>query len=240
LRGEVISVDNFSGDGLVVTEDSTRYSFAASSTRAALRVGDRVDFVADNGVATDIIALTSRGPALDATGYGYAVHENSRGYNFGTAMFSFKGRLRRSHYWISWAILFFGYYVLSLIPIINIVLILTLPGLLWANLAVGAKRFHDMGRSGWLIAIPWSIMIVGIIASIVYFIAIAASAPSFDDADAAALGRALGEASFYMALIFPVPIGFWLWLGIADSQPGRNKYGPNPKNPVDDTANTFA
>ena len=41
----------------------------------------------------------------------------------------------------------------------------------------------------------------------------------------ALLGPALGALS----LTWLVGLAFWLWLGVADSQPGANKYGPYPK-----------
>jgi len=41
---------------------------------------------------------------------------------------------------------------------------------------------------------------------------------------------ATGGAAFgLMFLAGLVSFGFWMWLGFGGSQPGPNKYGPNPK-----------
>lgn len=72
--------------------------------------------------------------------------------------FSFKGRIRRSEFWISSFI-----YAIP-IAIINAILesdaessavaLLIIP-LLWFMLAQGAKRCHDRGNSGWFQIIPF-------------------------------------------------------------------------------------
>jgi uncharacterized membrane protein YhaH (DUF805 family) len=238
MRGEVISVDSFSGDGLITGEDGGRYTFTASSTRAALRTGDKVDFVGTDGVATDIIALSKPTSGLGVADYGYSQPGAGTGYNFLSAVFSFNGRLRRSHFWISWAIMCATWWVTFWIPLVNIIFQIVL---LWSNLAVGAKRFHDMGKTGWLIAIPWVLLIGAQIAAIAVIGVAAISNPqAFENEDPAAIMGLMGSLGIFALIALPVSLGFWLWLGIADSQPGRNKYGPNPKNPVDDTANTFA
>ena len=98
---------------------------------------------------------------------------------------TFSGRARRSEYW---------YFVLA-ISIVSIVLTLIDGGegvlsLLWSlgtllpSLAVGVRRLHDIGRSGW-----WLLIIL-------------------------------------------VPlIGFvvLIYFAIKDSEPGENRFGPNPK-----------
>lgn len=81
------------------------------------------------------------------------------------------------------------------------------------GLAVGIRRLHDVGKSGWplvtvLIAIPFMVI--------------------------AAINQLI-----MVALLFDlIVLGFGIWLlvlMVTDSQPGDNKYGPNPKsvsNPV--------
>lgn len=239
MRGEVISIDSLSGDGLISGDDGQRYPFVSAASRSILRVGDKVDFAQVDGAAADIMVLASLSSAGVGVAGGYA--QQGVGYNFVSAMFSFNGRLRRSHFWISWAILFFGYYVWSAIPLLNVLLIFALPVFLWANLAVGAKRFHDMGFSGWLIAIPWSVLVIGsIISLIVVGIAAINDPQAFETDSTATIMSMMGAIGLFFVVAVPVSLGFWLWLGIADSKPGRNAHGPNPKNPADDTANTFA
>jgi len=98
----------------------------------------------------------------------------------------FSGRARRSEFW--WYVLFLvivDVVAAILNNVLGTMLISTIVGLalLLPNLAVGARRLHDTGHSGWwqLIALT----LVGVILLIVW------------------------------------------WVG--DSQPGQNKYGPNPK-----------
>ena len=238
MRGEVISVDSFSGDGLITGEDGGRYTFAASSTRAALRIGDKVDFVGTDGVATDIIALTSQPSAAPAGGYGYAAPAATGAYDFKTAMFQFEGRLRRSHFWITWAILFVAGIVLGFIPILGTLIGLAL---LWPQTAMQVKRLHDMGRTGWWVLAPYGANLIMIIVTFAtMFGTIAMNAEALENEDPAAIMALFGSFGLVALIFVVINLGWLLWLGIADSQPGRNKYGPNPKNPVDDTANTFA
>ena len=84
---------------------------------------------------------------------------SNSGFDFQKAMFSFDGRLRRSHFWIAWLILFAIGFVVGMVPVINMLGIV----LLWPHLAIGVKRLHDMGKPGWLIAIPyvgWIVVLV--------------------------------------------------------------------------------
>lgn len=80
---------------------------------------------------------------------------------------TFEGRARRSEYW--WFILFNF--------IIAVILNMISPGLLggiWSlatllpSLAVGARRLHDIDRSGWWLLIGF-IPVVGLIVLIVFF-----------------------------------------------------------------------
>lgn len=239
MRGEVISVDSFSGDGLITGEDGGRYTFAAASTRAALRIGDKVDFVGTDGVATDIIALSSQPSGAAAGGLGYAQPRSGTGaYDFAWAMFQFEGRLRRSHFWISWGILFAAGFVLGLIPIIGSIIGIAL---IYPQIAVQVKRLHDMGRSGWWVLAPFAANIVMFIVAIFAIMGnVALNQQGLENEDPAAMMAMFGSIGGIALLFLVINLGWLLWIGIADSQPGRNKYGPNPKNPVDDTANTFA
>ena len=81
---------------------------------------------------------------------------------------TFEGRARRSEYW--WFVLFSF--------IIAVVLNLISPGLLggiWSlamllpSLAVGARRLHDIARSGWWLLIGF-IPLIGLIVLIVFFV----------------------------------------------------------------------
>lgn len=96
--------------------------------------------------------------------------------------FSFKGRIRRTEYGLSYII----YVVISFIeefislevPNFEIISLAIWIPLLWFLLAQGSKRCHDRDNSGWYQIIPF----------------------------------------------------YGLWMLFADSDPGSNQYGPNPKN----------
>lgn len=237
MRGEVINVDGISGDGLISGDDGVRYTFVAASSRTGLRVGDKVDFIGTDGVATEIMGLGGA-PAF-STGQGYAgAAASTAGYDFGQAMFSFDGRLRRSHFWISWAILFAGGFVAGLIPFIGQIIGLVL---IWPNVAIQVKRLHDMGKTGWWVLAPFVANIVGIVV-IIATVGMSAfmNAEALEQDDPSAVMAMMGPVIGGVFVLILINLGFLLWIGIADSQPGRNQYGRNPKFPVDDTADTFA
>ena len=240
MRGEVISVDGASGDGLISGDDGVRYSFAAADlSGAAARVGDRVDFVSDSGVASQIVILPSAAPSPWAAQPASARPASARpagvpapasaGFDFATAMFSFNGRLRRSHFWIGFAILFGAGMVGGAIPFVGLLLSLLL---IWPNLAIAVKRLHDMGRTGWFVAIPFVLgMVLSIVAFAMIGTAIVADGRSPEDfaADPAAAIAMMGPVFGVIAILTIVNLAFLLWIGIADSQRGANKFGPNPK-----------
>lgn len=230
MRGEILSYDDTSGTGLISGDDSIRYGFTRADVQAGgtVAVGARVDFVPEGMEATQIMILASTAPAA---AFGQAAASSTGGtqlgaYDFATAMLSFNGRLRRQHFWISWLILFGGGLVLNLIPFLNLLGI----ALLWPHLAIGVKRLHDMGKSGWLIAIPYVVMVGGwIFAFMSIGVSAFMNAQAIENEDPAVILSTFGPAFGIILLISLVGLGFLLWIGISDSQKGDNKYGPNPK-----------
>ena len=51
---------------------------------------------------------------------------------------------------------------------------------------------------------------------------------------------AMGPMFIAFAVVMLGSLGYLIWIGATEGQPGRNQYGSNPKNPVSDTAETFA
>lgn len=151
----------------------------------------------------------------------------AQAFDWQKVLFSFEGRIRRSHFWIGWLICLGLGVVAGWIPFLGILLSIAL---IWPNLAIAVKRLHDMGQSGWLAAIPWVANIIGVI-----FIVMSVGASIFMNMDAlenedpAAVWALFAPMLGGWAILFLINLGFLLWIGLSDSKPGPNKYGPNPK-----------
>lgn len=99
--------------------------------------------------------------------------------------FSFEGRIRRLEYGLTFIIYIVLYATTFILldlaggigPLIGLVIMVPMVWFVWAQ---GAKRCHDIDRSGWMQIIPF----------------------------------------------------YFLFLMFEDGKPGRNSYGTNPKNPV--------
>jgi uncharacterized membrane protein YhaH (DUF805 family) len=231
VRGEILSYDDVSGTGLISGDDSIRYGFARSAIQAGgvIAAGARVDFVPEGLEATQIMVLAGSPAAAfgQAASSAYTVRDTGGGYDFASALFSFNGRLRRQHFWISWLILLGAGVVLGWIPFLGIILSLAM---IWPNLAIVVKRLHDMGKSGWFAVIPWVANIIGFVMIIgAVGTAIITNPGAFESEDPAVALSMLGSMMGGLAVMFLVNIAFLLWIGITDSQRGDNKFGPNPK-----------
>lgn len=142
-------------------------------------------------------------------------------------LFSFEGRTRRSHFWIGWLICLGVGVVAGWIPVIGGLISLAL---IWPNLAISVKRLHDMGKSGWLVAIPWAVSVVGIIAAAAIMgVSAFSNAAALEREDPTAILALMGPAIGLFAVLALVNLGFLLWIGLTEGQPGDNRFGPNPK-----------
>jgi uncharacterized membrane protein YhaH (DUF805 family) len=83
--------------------------------------------------------------------------------------FSFKGRIRRTEYGISviiYAIVFVFIESLSIevtddsASILAVIYVLLVIPMLWMLYAQGAKRCHDIGRSGWWQILPFYVFVI--------------------------------------------------------------------------------
>lgn len=77
-------------------------------------------------------------------------------------VFSFKGRIRRTEYGLSYIIFFIWYVVFAAItetqdfnPFLALIVLLSIVPAYWFLWAQGAKRCHDRGNSGWYQIIPF-------------------------------------------------------------------------------------
>ena len=130
--------------------------------------------------------------------------------------FTFSGRARRSEYWFFYLFTIMINVPLSILSLAvpelvilgNIVSI----GLFFPSLCVTVRRFHDIGKSG------WNILLFTVLPIVVYAVATIISI---------AIGTPLlifFAAIFLIAMI----VVYIIWM-CRDSEPGYNKWGPNPK-----------
>ena len=135
------------------------------------------------------------------------------------------GRIGRQEYWVGFLLILGASVVLKFIPFLGPLLSLAL---IYPQVCVGSKRLHDMGRSGFLMLIPYGVVVVGFVLAAV-FGGMAALSGAFNSTSGAAAGLAgLGAAVGLLALSCLVSLAFIVWVGVSPSQPGENRYGPEP------------
>ena len=154
---------------------------------------------------------------------------------------TFSGRARRSEFWYFVLFNFLVSFVLGLIPFLSLVSGLWALAVLIPSLAVTVRRFHDIGKSGWnylIIVIPELTLMGYLFYNIINVIKemVDAGFKYYNMADSvrAFLDRIMTNSSFlstFGVLIFIDLVVTILWLVwmTRDSQPGENKWGPNPK-----------
>lgn len=231
MRGEILSYDTTAGTGLISGDDGVRYDFASAALQSAAvpAAGVRVDFVPEGATATQILILAGTATTTGvAGGYVSSTATDVAGFDWQKLFLSFEGRTRRTHFWIGWLILLGVNVVIGWIPIVNLLGFV----LLWPNLAISVKRLHDMGRTGWLIAIPWVgsivFMIVGFAMTVGAAVASGYSENYYENNPAAVFAlMGPGVGAFVLAGL--LPLAFLIWIGVTDSQKGDNRFGPNPK-----------
>ncbi len=157
-------------------------------------------------------------------------HETSTqvpGFDWKVLLFSFQGRIRRQHFWIGWLILLGAGVVAGWIPFLGGLIALAL---IWPNLAIAVKRLHDMGQSGWLVAIPWVVTIVAVFVGFgTVGISAITNAAALENEDPAAIIALITPAIGMVAVICLVNLGFLLWIGLTPGTNGDNRHGPDPK-----------
>ena len=143
--------------------------------------------------------------------------------------FTADGRIGREAFWIGWLMLLGANAVSHLIPVFGWALALAA---FFASVCLYTKRLHDMGRSGWwqLLPLLFGPVVVGACALSVGGSAILSA---FNDNFAPwAMMATIGSLLASLALAMVVAIGFTIWVGISEGQPGENRYGEPPLTPV--------
>jgi len=157
---------------------------------------------------------------------------------WGHILFGFSGRINRAKWWLSVLISVVLYLVAFgvswifpsedlAIPVLLLSVLIVIV-LLWITLAAGAKRLHDLNRSG-----AWLVVFVGvpILLIIIFFAAagvaagtaiMAGQTPS--EADLMRIG---GIAAILGLIYLALVIWALVWFGCLRGTVGPNQYGPD-------------
>ncbi len=134
----------------------------------------------------------------------------------------FNGRASRPEYWWFFLFNFIVQLATSWIPVLGTLIAV---GLLLPSLAVTARRLHDTNRTGWWMLLPIIIGFAGIITGVIIGGVIEEDTALWVFFLTAVIGGVLGLlVGFLVLLVFLVQ----------PSDPGQNRYGPNPVEPQQD------
>lgn len=138
--------------------------------------------------------------------------------------FSADGRIGRQPYWIGWLVLIGVNTLLFWVPFLSLVSI-------YCWICISAKRFHDMGKSGWLAAVP---VVLGFVLPLAALFVIGGTAivagisdQSEDAVIAAMMSAVFGSIAFF-CLGGLISLVFLIWQGVAEGDQGANSYGAPP------------
>jgi uncharacterized membrane protein YhaH (DUF805 family) len=147
--------------------------------------------------------------------------------------FDFHGRASRSEFWMFFGVCYMAQLVFSIVmnvsqgvyvdavnPI-SLIYLVYLMVIFIPSLAVGVRRLHDIGKSGWYLA---GALILAVILAFAIGLAIAF--------------KSNVEAIVLMILLIALILAFYI-VPMLKGQPGENKWGPNPNevNNVSETIN---
>jgi uncharacterized membrane protein YhaH (DUF805 family) len=157
--------------------------------------------------------------------------------NWGHILFSFSGRINRAKYWLTILVTIIIYLVLVEVPqmVTSSAGLLGVLGLayfvlsLWIGIAAGAKRLHDLNRSGaWLLVFYFAPAILGIIFLVMAWSAIGASIMAGQMPNETELLRAGGMFAVFGLIGFGFFLWWLIWFGCLRGTVGTNQYGPDP------------
>ena len=143
--------------------------------------------------------------------------------------FSAEGRIGRQAFWIGWLVLLGVQMLAGWIPVVGHALGLIA---LFAWVCLCTKRLHDMGRSGWWQAPALALGPVLIVGSALWLgFGAALAALTGGEPELAALAG-VGVLLVSVGVAFISMIAFTLWVGVAEGEPGDNRYGQPPLTAV--------
>jgi uncharacterized membrane protein YhaH (DUF805 family) len=151
---------------------------------------------------------------------------------------TFTGRARRSEYWWFYLFTFLVSIAASVVDAVlgvvirndlGVVSLLSSLAFLLPSIAVGVRRLHDTGRTGWWMLLP---LVPGLLAFVLAIPALFLGIFSAANGETGVL-PVLTIAIFLLGLVLAIAAGIVLIVFFClDSKPGPNKYGPSPKEPL--------
>ncbi len=144
--------------------------------------------------------------------------------DFRTLFLSPAGRVNREDFWISLLILAALDLLVLLVPLVGWLVVLA-STYCWVCLYI--KRLHDMGKPAWLIAIPYGVWLIPVIAAVVMGgMAVVNGLLNGDDSGTSfSVLAGLGGFLTACGVTFLVGVAFLLWMGLTPGDPSDNRYG---------------
>jgi uncharacterized membrane protein YhaH (DUF805 family) len=156
--------------------------------------------------------------------------------NWGHILFSFSGRINRAKWWLSILATLIIAIVVGIITAVvhsdGLALVLNLIYLvlsIWISLAAGAKRLHDLNRTGaWLVFFIGAPMVLTIIIVAMAGAAVGTAILSGQQPSPEDIMRVGGILSIFGLVMLAIGIWYLVWFGCLRGTVGANNYGPDP------------
>ncbi len=165
MKGKVLDFNEEKKEGIILAKQGDRYTFVSQewkSDQSKIKAGVEVDFVENEGTAQQIYTTnvsTFDIDNIDAKNILQCYTDAFKKYA------TFSGITSRSGFWYFQLVSFIVVILLSIISMGALAPVYSLVILIPA-LAIGARRLHDTGKSGW-----WQLlMFIPIIGMIILFI----------------------------------------------------------------------
>jgi uncharacterized membrane protein YhaH (DUF805 family) len=226
MRGEILTYDDIPGTGLISGDDGARYSFTRADLQqlVPVRAGTKVDFVPVDGTATQVFVTTTAPSAPLETAYTPGVAGSGARFDWRALFLDPAGRIGQKDFWIGFGILFLANMLFGWVPLIGQIVFFAC---LYAWVCVASKRLHDLGKSGWLAALPVGIVAAAMVLTIVTLTGGVLGAMAHDGGFSIIAGAGLVGVLWSLGSL--INFVFVIWLGVAPGQPGDNRYGPPPR-----------
>jgi len=165
--------------------------------------------------------------------------------SWGHLLFRFSGRINRAKWWLTVLVVLVMEIVIDILQrvisegnvVVIILSVLSAVAAIWIGLAAGAKRLHDLGRTG-----AWLVMFVGLplllILVLVVDVVITIGAEVFASMNDDEMFRRLTDPALWQSvgvvalvvgvLLLVLVIWQLIWLGCLRGTLGPNRFGPDP------------